>query len=59
MPEWYEKWKKLINKCKRMGRCNSIYLWHEMTLAKLQARKMDLEKQKMHTIDRQINIVCK
>ncbi len=45
MPEWYKKWHGLLNKCKKISRCNSIWLWHEETLAKMQARVRKLKKE--------------
>lgn len=43
MPEWYKKWHKLLYKCKKRSRCNSIWLWHEETSAKMQARLRNLK----------------
>lgn len=49
MPAWYEKYSTLLNKAKTIGRANSIHLWHEETLARMRARLMDLEVQKIRT----------
>ena len=49
MPKWYEKYNEILNKCKKVSRATSIHLWHEETLARLRARLMDLEKQKIRT----------
>lgn len=49
MPTWYKKYDDILQNCKRRSRANSIYLWHEETLARLRARLMDLELQKIRT----------
>lgn len=49
MPKWYEKYFNLIEKCKKQSRATSIYLWHEEMLAKMRARLMNLELQKIRT----------
>ncbi len=49
MPAWYKKYNDLLRNCKRQSRANSIHLWHEETLARLRARLMDLELQKIRT----------
>nr|DAZ28049.1 MAG TPA: hypothetical protein [Caudoviricetes sp.] len=46
MPNWYKKYHDLLQRCKKISRCTSIHLWFEETNARLQARLMDLEKQK-------------
>ncbi len=49
MPVWYQKYDDLLQNCKKQSRANSIHLWHEETLARLRARLMDLELQKIRT----------
>lgn len=49
MPSWYEKYNNLLNKAKKISRANSIYLWHEETLARMRARLTNLEVQKIRT----------
>lgn len=49
MPKWYEKYFNMIEECKKKSRCTSIHLWHEETLARMRARLMDLELQKIRT----------
>lgn len=49
MPKWYEKYFALIEKCKKQSRVTSIHLWHEEMLAKMRARLMSLELQKIRT----------
>lgn len=49
MPSWYKKYDSFLQKCKQISRCNSIHLWHEETLARMRARFMDLELQKIRT----------
>lgn len=46
MPQWYEKYKNLLGKCRKYSRANTIHLWHEETLARMRARLMDLKVQK-------------
>jgi hypothetical protein len=49
MPSWYEKYNNLLNRAKKISRANSIHLWHEKTLARMRARLMNLEVQKIRT----------
>ena len=49
MPSWYEKYNNLLNRAKEIRRANSIHLWHEETLARMRARLMNLEVQKIRT----------
>lgn len=49
MPSWYEKYNNLLNRAKEISRANSIHLWHEETLARMRARLMNLEVQKIRT----------
>ena len=49
MPSWYEKYNNLLNRAKKTSRANSIHLWHEETLARMRARLMNLEVQKIRT----------
>lgn len=43
MPKWYLKYYKELQKCKEKSRANSIWLWHEETLAKMKAKLIDLK----------------
>lgn len=47
--EAIQKWQDMLDDLAKTSRCNSIYLWHEETLARMRARLMDLEKQKIRT----------
>ena len=47
--EAIQKWQDMLDKLAKISRCNSIHLWHEETLARMRARLMDLEKQKIRT----------
>lgn len=49
MPTWYKKYHDLLQKCKSMGRFNTIHLWFEQTDAILRARMQDLEMHKKRT----------
>ena len=49
MPNWYRKYYDLLQKCKRISRTTTIHLWFEETNARLKARLMDLEVQKIRT----------
>lgn len=49
MPIWYKKYFDLLEKCKEQSRCTAIHLWHEETLARMRARLMNLEVQKIRT----------
>lgn len=49
MPQWYEKYGELLDKCKKRSRCNTIHLWFEETNARMQARMMSLKTQKNRT----------
>lgn len=49
MPSWYEKYNNLLNRAKKISRANYIHLWHEETLARMRARLMNLEVQKIRT----------
>lgn len=44
-----EEYQKRLNKLKKIGRFNTIHMWHEETLARMRARLMDLKGQKIRT----------
>lgn len=43
MPKWYEKWKKLLDECKRGSRCNAIFSWHIENLQLMQDKIKELD----------------
>lgn len=49
MPNWYKKYHDLLQRCKKISRCTTIHLWFEETNARMRARLMDLELQKIRT----------
>lgn len=47
--EAIQKYQDMLDNLAKISRCNSIHLWHEETLARMRARLMDLELQKIRT----------
>lgn len=41
-----DKWQKRLDELAKISRCNSIWLWHEETLARMRANVMYLEIKK-------------
>ena len=42
--ELIQKWQDMLDRLAERSRCASIWLWHEETLARMQARLMSLKK---------------
>lgn len=42
-----DKWQEILNKCKKLGRTTSIWLWHEETLAIMKQNLYELNKKKL------------
>lgn len=42
--ELIQKWQDMLDRLAKQSRCKTIWLWHEETLARMQARLMDLKK---------------
>lgn len=40
-----KEYQELLQRLKKIGRCNSIHLWHEETLAKMKLNLFQLRKE--------------